>query len=99
MKIEDLEKDLKDEVKEDVNCNWVEVLEKGCSNELKEDWKVEWLRIEDWSRDLVLNSSEEGWLQQQWMGKLRKIDMVDKIQKNKEIRNEQEVKEFDLEIG
>jgi len=49
MKIEDLEKDLKDEVKEDVNCNWVEVLEKGCSNELKEDWKVEWLRIEDWS--------------------------------------------------
>jgi len=49
MKIEDLEKDLKDEVKEDVNCNWVAVLEKGCSNELKEDWKVEWLRIEDWS--------------------------------------------------
>jgi len=33
------------------------------------------------------------------MRKLRKIDMVDKIQKNKEIRNEQEVKEFDLEIG
>jgi len=33
------------------------------------------------------------------MGKLRKIDMVDKIQKNKEIRNEQEVKKFDLEIG